>query len=63
MLGFRSDSKLPTANTCTNTLFVPLDHVTYEDFLWHMCYSIVHTTGFGNHTLLFHIIIILYSCF
>ena len=48
MLGFWSDSKFPTANTCTNTFFVPLDHVTYEDFLWHMCYGIVHTAGFGD---------------
>ena len=46
--GFSDDSNFPTCHTCTNGLILPLGHPTYDAFLYHMCYGIVGTAGFGD---------------
>lgn len=47
-LTFTFESKFPTANTCANVLYIPLEHTCYTEFVWHMCYGILNTAGFGQ---------------
>ena len=32
------EGRFPRANTCTNTLFLPTDLETSEDFVYNMCF-------------------------
>ncbi len=47
-LAFQSDSPLPSANTCVNAIFLPLQHVGYEEFKYYFVYGIVNAAGFGQ---------------
>ena len=45
---FHSDSDLPIANTCSNTLFLPRDSLSDEDFNYNVISGIVNSAGFGR---------------
>ncbi|XP_054606589.2 G2/M phase-specific E3 ubiquitin-protein ligase [Nothobranchius furzeri] len=40
-------SKYPKANTCTNRLYLPIVHTTYQEFKSHMVFGIGASEGFG----------------
>ena len=42
------ESRFPRANTCTNTLFLPTDLKTSEDFVYNMCFAILNVGGYGK---------------
>jgi len=46
-LNFISTSSFPIANTCANILNVPLEHTCYDEFVWHMCFGLLNSAGFG----------------
>ena len=46
---FESGNDLPTASTCTNTLYIPTMHNTnYEMFIYKFVFAIVCAVGFGQ---------------
>lgn len=47
-LSFQSDSLFPRANTCSNTLFITLQSMGFELFMYYMCYGIIGSAGFGT---------------
>ncbi|XP_013872767.1 G2/M phase-specific E3 ubiquitin-protein ligase [Austrofundulus limnaeus] len=40
-------SKFPKANTCTNQLFLPTIHTTFQNFKCHMVFGVCASAGFG----------------
>ena len=46
-ISFHLVSDYPKSNTCVNTLYLPLSHLTMEDFTY-MCYGISNDAGYGN---------------
>ena len=42
--------KFPRANTCANTLYLPLEKPlpTYEEFCYRLSYGVANTVGFGH---------------
>ena len=47
-LSFEMDSPFPRANTCTNTLYIPMHHTSLGAFVYHMCFGILNSPGFGQ---------------
>ena len=50
-LCFQADSPYPQANTCTNTLYLPIHlakELALESFMYYICYGILNTAGFGR---------------
>ena len=47
VLSFQSDSPFPRANTCSNTLYIALQSMGDDVFMYFMCYGILGSAGFG----------------
>lgn len=45
---FHSSSVFPIANTCTNTLHLPLQQVSLQTFKYNILYGICNSIGFGR---------------
>lgn len=45
---FQESSMLPMANTCTNTLHLPLQNMAEEVFEYNIVSGIINSPGFGR---------------
>ena len=45
---FQSNCPYPRANTCSNTIQLPLEHSSFESFVYFISYGILNTAGFGT---------------
>lgn len=45
---FHATSAFPKANTCSNTLYLPLQRMTYDEFKYKILYGISNSFGFGQ---------------
>ena len=47
-VAFRDRSRYLTANTCTNTIYLPRERMSYDDFNYYAAFSIGNCVGFGQ---------------
>ena len=47
-IAFSERSRYLTANTCTNTIFLPREELNYNDFNYYAAFSIANSAGFGQ---------------
>lgn len=47
-LSFQDDIPFPRANTCSNTLHIPIQHTSLDTFVYQMCFGILHSPGLGQ---------------
>ena len=47
-IAFSDRSYYLTANTCTNTIFLPREELSYDDFNYYAAFSIANSAGFGQ---------------
>ena len=45
---FHTESKFPIANTCSNTLYLPLQNVSDKEFKYNMLSGFINAVGFGK---------------
>ena len=46
-VSFTTSSAFPTANTCANVIHLPTKHTSLDQFVWHTCFGILNSAGFG----------------
>ena len=47
-IAFSNRSRYLTANTCTNTIFLPREELGYNDFYYYATFGIANSAGFGQ---------------
>lgn len=47
-ISFRDGSCYLTANTCTNTIYLPREEMSYSNFNYYAAFSIANCAGFGQ---------------
>lgn len=47
-ISFHSASLLPKANTCSNTIYLPTETISYSTFTYNMAFGIANSAGFGQ---------------
>ena len=47
-ISFQSCSPYPRANTCSNVVHLPLQDMTFINFVYYMTYGILNADGFGQ---------------
>ena len=47
-IAFRERSLYLTANTCTNTIYLPREEIDFNDFNYYAAFSIGNCAGFGQ---------------
>lgn len=47
-VGFRDRSRYFIANTCTNTIYLPREEMTYITFTYYAAFSLANSAGFGQ---------------
>ncbi len=47
---FHTENQFPKANTCTNTMFLPVGRplLSRDQFVYNMAYGILNAAGFGR---------------
>ena len=47
-IAFSDRSRYLTANTCTNTIYLPREELGYNDFNYYAAFSVGNSAGFGQ---------------
>ena len=45
---FEKDAIFPSANTCANQLYIPIQKMTFDAFKYNMTYGFLNSAGFGQ---------------
>ena len=45
---FHKDTIFPSANTCANQLYIPVEKMTFDEFKYNVTYGFVNSAGFGQ---------------